>query len=59
MYLAIALIVGIAGFFFAFKNPRFRYEFDRRILSIPIFGDILRKKILIVFTEFLATLLNS
>jgi type II secretory pathway component PulF len=47
------------GFFLALKQPRFRYEFDRRILSLPVFGNILRKKILIVFTEFLATLLNS
>lgn len=53
------IILCIAGFLFALRNPRFRYEFDRRILSFPIFGNILRKKILIVFTEFLATLLNA
>lgn len=59
IYLVIVGIVLISGFFLALKNPRFRYEFDRRILSLPIFGNILRKKILIVFTEFLATLLNA
>ena len=51
--------MSLALFFFALKNPRFRYAFDQEILSLPIFGGILRKKILIVFTEFLATLLNS
>ncbi|MDD5377383.1 MAG: type II secretion system F family protein [Candidatus Gracilibacteria bacterium] len=59
VYLAIALVAGVVGFLLALRNPRFRYEFDRRILSLPIFGGILRKKILIVFTEFLATLLNA
>ena len=44
---------------FAVRVPRFRYEFDRKILSLPIYGFILRKKTLIIFTEFLATLLNA
>lgn len=59
IFLAIGFGLAFVGFLFALKNRRIRYEFDRRILSLPIFGGILRKKILIVFTEFLATLLNS
>ena len=59
VYLAVVIIALSIGFVFALRHPRFRYEFDRRILSLPIFGGILRKKILIVFTEFLATLLNA
>lgn len=59
IFLAIGIGLFVGAFIFALKNPRFRYEFDKRILSLPIFGGILRKKILIVFTEFLATLLNA
>lgn len=59
IYIAIGLVICVIGFFSALRNPRFRYGFDRIILSVPLFGNILRKKILIVFTEFLATLLNS
>ncbi len=58
-YIAIVLLVFGAGFFFALRNPKFKYQFDRAILNLPVFGGILRKKILIVFTEFLATLLNA
>ncbi|NCP77060.1 hypothetical protein GW830_02910 [bacterium] len=59
MYLAVGIVACIVGFIFALRNPRFRYEFDRYILLFPIFGSILRKKTLIVFTEFLATLLDA
>lgn len=59
IYLGIGIFIFVIAFFMSLKSPKFRYQFDRHILSLPIFGQILRKKILIVFTEFLATLLNS
>lgn len=43
----------------ALKNPKIRYEYDKRLFLIPIFGSLFRKKILIIWTEFLATLLSS
>lgn len=57
--MGIGIVLCIIGFIFALRNPRFRYGFDRYILTIPIFGSLIRKKILIIFTEFLATLLNA
>lgn len=43
----------------ALRHPSVRYTVDRLIFRIPIFGDMMRKKTLIVFTEFLSTLLGA
>lgn len=59
IWILILGIMIITAFSLALRNRSFRYGVDRIILSIPIFGSILRTKILIVFTEFLATLLSS
>jgi type IV pilus assembly protein PilC len=59
VYLLFAIFFFWVSFIGMLTNPAFRYRFDRYILTFPLFGWILRKKILIVFTEFLATLLNS
>lgn len=44
---------------FALRNRAFRTKFDTKILRVFIFGNILKKRALITFCEFLATLLNS
>lgn len=43
----------------ALKNPKIRFGFDRAILKMPIYGPILRKKILVSYCEFLSSLLTS
>lgn len=43
----------------ALKKPAIRMQFDEMILRIPVFGTILRKKILVSYCEFLASLLTS
>lgn len=56
----VAVVLCFVGFLFALRKfPAFRYGFHRSVLSVPVFGNILRKKALIVFTEFLATLLAA
>gem|GEM_PF-452998 len=57
MLIGIAALAGL--FSLALRKPQFRYKFDRAIFRIPLFGDILRKKTLITFTQFLSTLLSS
>ncbi|EKE26605.1 MAG: hypothetical protein ACD_4C00233G0006 [uncultured bacterium (gcode 4)] len=41
------------------KNKNVKYFADKNILSIPLFGEIIKKKILVNFTDFLSTLLAS
>ncbi|MFB0964165.1 MAG: type II secretion system F family protein [Patescibacteria group bacterium] len=43
----------------ALKKPAIRMQFDEMVLRIPVFGTILRKKILVSYCEFLASLLSS
>ncbi len=43
----------------ALRNPSIRLQFDEMVLRIPVFGTILRKKILVSYCEFLASLLTS
>lgn len=43
----------------ALRNPAIRLQFDEMVLRIPVFGTILRKKILVSYCEFLASLLTS
>lgn len=59
IFVSIGLGVLVGGFIFALRQKAFRYWVDQRIFVIPIFGEILRKKTLIVFSEFLATLLGA
>ncbi len=59
IFLLLATVVFGVGWSMALKNPAILYWYDKKILSLPIFGNILRKKILIVWTEFLGTLLSS
>jgi len=53
----------IIGFIFAFKKyistPRGRYNFDKRILKLPIFGSLFRKVAVARFSRTLSTLIKS
>ena len=41
------------------KVPKFKFEVDKNVLRIPIFWEIIKKKILVRFADFLSILLLS
>jgi type IV pilus assembly protein PilC len=51
------VILGVFAIPLLRKNPAFRMASDGMFLKIPIFGEIIRKKILITYAEFLSSLL--
>ncbi len=59
------ILVLVAGFLIAsafpvlMRIPKFRMVFDIFVLRIPIFGNIIRKKILVTYCEFLSSLLSG
>lgn len=55
----LASVAAGAGFLLALKDPRFRMRFDEAVLRLPVFGGIMRKKILVSYCEFLSSLLLS
>ena len=57
----IILVIGVffIGCLVALKDRRVRKWFDTHILDIFIFGNIIQKRILITFCEFLSTLLSA
>lgn len=59
LYIILWLLVCILGLKVAKKNPKFRLQYDRYILQIPLFWWLLKKKILTLFTKSLWTLLES
>ncbi len=59
LYGIILFGIIMAAGLFALRDRRVKKLFDEKILWIYIFGNIMRKKILIVFWEFLSTLLGS
>lgn len=40
-------------------NRKFKLIYDRKILNIPIFWELIRKRILVQFADFLSTLMGS
>ncbi|MCD5385200.1 type II secretion system F family protein [Candidatus Gracilibacteria bacterium] len=59
----IAIVIGIIVFIVMFiifkKHPKTKIYFDRAILYLPIFGPLIQKKILSLFTSSLSILLSS
>ena len=55
----IWIIVFIILFIIFKKHPRTKIYFDRAMLSIPIFGPLIKKKILGLFTSSLGILLSN
>jgi type IV pilus assembly protein PilC len=57
------MIIGIALFAFAvkriYKTERGRFHMDRMSLSVPVFGDLIRKAAVAKFTRTLGTLISS
>jgi type IV pilus assembly protein PilC len=60
LFLILVVFGGaVIGGMFALKNRAVRKWFDGKILHTFIFGNILRKQVLITFCEFLSTLLSA
>lgn len=60
-FLVIVLALGLLVFLFKkyFETPKGRYQFDSRILRLPLFGPLLRKVVVAKFSRTLATLVKS
>ncbi|NNE68051.1 MAG: type II secretion system F family protein [Pyrinomonadaceae bacterium] len=56
---AIVLIAAGVGTSFYYKTEKGRYQIDRILLKLPIFGGILRKIAVARFSRILSTLLSS
>lgn len=57
--LVLALIIGVPALVIAVMKKRYTYTFDKMLLKIPIFGEILKKNNSIQFTNTLYILLSS
>ncbi len=58
-FLFVALIAGIFGLTYAYRQPKGKRFFHKTLLSIPIMGPVLRKIAVARFTRTLGTLLQS
>lgn len=59
IFLGILLFLLFTAIPVALRNPTVRLQFDEAVLRIPVFGNIMRKKILVSYCEFLSSLLTS
>jgi len=59
VYLLGGIIVVAVGFIYWIKTPQGRSQFDRLLLRMPIFGNLVRKASVARFTRTLGTLLSS
>ncbi|MDD5213282.1 MAG: type II secretion system F family protein [Candidatus Gracilibacteria bacterium] len=57
--LGAILAMIIVGLGYLKTNPKTKIYFDKYVLNIPIFGGLIRKKVLSLFARNLSTLLNS
>ncbi|MDP2090111.1 MAG: type II secretion system F family protein [Candidatus Gracilibacteria bacterium] len=55
----VLLIIFIISFIIFKKNPRTKIYYDKAILYVPIFGPLIKKKILSLFTSSLGILLTN
>lgn len=60
-FLFVVVAFGILAFLFKMyiKTPKGRYQFDYRLLKLPVFGPLLRKVVVAKFSRTLATLVKS
>ena len=60
VFIIITILVLILIVMQAYKKvPKFKFEVDKNVLRIPIFWEIIKKKILVHFADFLSILLLS
>ncbi len=54
-----ASMIGVIAFWSFLKSEAGRYQWDRLVLNLPLFGDLVRKIEMSRFSRTMATLLNS
>jgi type IV pilus assembly protein PilC len=59
LYILLFIMILIFGLKTLKKNPKFRLQYDKYILFVPLFWPLIRKKILTLFATSLWTLLES
>jgi type IV pilus assembly protein PilC len=59
LYLVGGIILFIVAFTVFYRNPRGREIFDKVVLKMPLFGDVLRKVAVARFTRTLGTMVSS
>lgn len=60
VYVAIWVLALIFVVIQVYKyNRKFKLIYDRKVLNIPIFWELIRKRILVQFADFLSTLMGS
>jgi type IV pilus assembly protein PilC len=57
--LLAGIIASVVGFRFYYKTPNGRWNIDKVILKLPIFGSLVRKIAVARFSRILSTLLSS
>ncbi len=55
----IIIIAATAGFRYALKVPKIRYQIDKIFLKLPLFGPLLRKVAVAKFSRTLSTMISS
>jgi type IV pilus assembly protein PilC len=58
-YLIVLIVGAIGGVVVTYRTDRGRYFFDKYMLKLPVFGDIIRKSAIARFTRTLGTLVSS
>jgi len=59
LYTAIGFALVIAGALYAFRLPGFRHAFDRAVLVVPVFGELIRKLNSARFARTLSSLIAA
>jgi type IV pilus assembly protein PilC len=59
LYLIAGLIAAVFAFLAFYRNPRGREIFDKVVLHVPLFGDVIRKVAVARFTRTLGTMISS
>ncbi len=59
LYLLGAMVAVVVAFVMFYRNPRGREIFDKAVLHVPLFGDIIRKVAVARFTRTLGTMISS
>jgi len=59
IFIAVLIVAGLVIFYRFIATPKGRYAFDKFILGIPFFGELIRQSIVARFTSTLAALIRS
>ena len=59
LYVAVGFALAIIGVVYAFRLPGFRHAFDRIVLQVPVFGELIRKLNSARFARTLSSLIAA